>query len=214
MELTNRDDLEDEMYLALMLLWTAQRKRFDEEGGSAEFWEKKEQEDREWLVYWLSRLFMASAVQHGLPAEQALPFARNWSLGHSVNVLSGFRRHTLKLLGGPAPATTVFGEGRARRFVTTEFTEAQSAGGEAAKIQLGELSDADLWVALNPEEKRCPYCGRLHMKPRSDWRRIYYQDILTSNPEMAIYGEPDRPPKHPHCNCIILYRGESLEEND
>lgn len=208
MELENREEKEDEMLAALLVLWGSQRERYED---SEEWWDAKYREDREWLLYWLSAVFVASAIQHGLERSAATEGASIWSQGHAVNVLSQMRRHTEKLLNGSNFLETIFGEARAQRFVETEFTDAQSAGSEFAKGVAGELSADDLWFAANPVERRCPYCGRLHLQPRSRWKEIYYSQILPSHPEMAIYGEPTRPKVHPHCNCFILYSGESSD---
>lgn len=207
-ELENREEHEEEMLLALLLLWGEQRKRF--ENGTID-WSGKETEDRAFLLFWLGRLFVLSARQHGLDQQAAEVGATTWAMGHGTRVISNMRRHTERLGEGQNPAETIFGEARAKRFVVTEVTQAQSAGGEYAKGVLGESSSEDIWFARNPTERRCPYCGKLHLQPRSRWRDIYYSQILPVNPELEIYGEPDRPGIHPNCNCVILYRGESDE---
>lgn len=209
MELKDRDDLEEKMLAAVLALWLAQRRVFRDE---PEFWEEKEREDRELLLYWLGLLFVRSAVQHGLTEEPATAAARVWGIGHAVLVISRMRRHSQTLLQGSDPEETIFGENRARRFVVTEVTQAQAAGGEYAKQQLGEWSGEDLWFAANPAERRCPYCGKLHLQPRRLWKEIYYSKILPANPELEIYGEPERTGIHPNCNCFILYRGESSDD--
>lgn len=211
MELFKRDEIEEEMLLALLLIWKRQR---EEWGDTEEFWDRKRQEDMEWLLYWLGAVFSASAVQHGVTQSQAEAGAATWATGHSIAVMQQFGRHSKELLTSQKPEENIFGENRAKRFVETEFTAARSTGGEYAKLLLGEHGQDDLWFAANPAERRCPYCGRLHMEPRSRWNEIYYDKILPVNPEFAIYGEPDRPPVHPNCNCFILYSGESDDYTD
>jgi hypothetical protein len=124
------------------------------------------------------------------------------------------RRHTQRLQRGSTPAETIFGEKRAIRLVGTEFTSARSTGAEYAKQTLGEWSEEDLWFAANEVEKRCPYCGQLHLQPRRMWKEIYYTKILPNNPELAVYGEPERQPVHPSCNCFTLYQGESSDDRN
>lgn len=209
MEIINRDEHEDEMLIAFLALWTEQRKRFVDDPA---FWDRKVTKDRELLLFWLAFLFVESAKQHGLSEADAREVSSVWAGGHSVLVLSGMSRHTQRLLGGKSPEESIFGEARAKRMVVTEVTDAQSAGSDYAKEIQGLLSPNDLWYAANPLERRCPYCGRLHLKPRSEWKEIYYTQILPNNPELAIYGEPNRPRVHPHCNCFILYVGESSDD--
>lgn len=210
MELRNRDEIEDEMLVALLLLWGAQRERF--EAGQLD-WDKKNDEDREFLLYWLGAVFVASAQQHGLTREQALDGATTWAIGHSVSVLSQMRRHTRRLLGGENAADTIFGEERAARFVVTEVSQAASTGGEFAKLALGEWSQDDLWFTAM-DERVCAYCGPLHLQPRSRWLQIYQNSILPAHPEFAVYGEPERTPAHPNCRCFILYLGESSDDSN
>lgn len=214
MEIENRDKHEDEMFAAFLALWLAQRRVFESGSVGLDFWQNKENEDRDLLLYWLGALFVLSARQHGATREQAAQGARVWGLGHAVTVISRMRRHTERLSSGRNPAETIFGEERLKRFVTTETTSAQAAGSDFAKEVNGNLSGEDLWFAANPVERRCPYCGRLHLKPRSQWVQIYYSKILPNNPELALYGVPDRPPVHPNCNCFILYRGESSDDGN
>lgn len=209
MELLNRDEIEEDMLLALLLLWNAQRERFED---TPEFWRLKDSEDREWLLYWLGAVFAASSAQHGLP--QADLGVGTWGVGHAIRVMSRFSQHSRELLQSKNPAENIFGENRARRFVTTELTSARAAGAEYAKLVLGQIDQNDLWFAANPVERRCPYCGRLHLQPRRLWKEIYYTKILPSNPEMAIYGEPNLQPVHPNCNCFTLYLGESYDDSD
>lgn len=211
MELTNRDEIEDEMLLALLLLWNAQRKHWED---TEEFWQRKRSEDLEWLLYWLGAVFVSSAKQHGVTQTQAEVGAQTWAVGHSIPVLQKFGKHSKELLMSQKPEENIFGENRAKRLVTTEFTAARSTGGEYAKLVLNLQSPEDLWFAANPVERRCPYCGRLHLRPRSEWKDIYYTQILPNNPELSIYGEPERQPVHPNCNCFILYVGESSDEAD
>ena len=209
MELQNRDELEDEMLAALILMWSQQRKKYEDGDLKGDFWQSKEDEDRLWLLYWLGAVFVASARQHGLDQSAAEQGAQTWGLGHSVAVLSGMRRHTETLLTGENPAETIFGRARAERLVVTEISTARSAGGDFAKGILGQIGDSDLWFTV-PDERRCPYCAALHMQPRNKWLEIY-QKVLRTNPQFAVYGEPTRPPAHPNCRCFILYQGESNE---
>ncbi|HSG68902.1 MAG TPA: hypothetical protein VLA12_00730 [Planctomycetaceae bacterium] len=208
MELLNRDEIEDEMLAALLLLWMAQQERFED---TPEFWQQKDDEDRAWLLYWLAAVFVASARQHGIDQIVAEEGVRVWGAGHAIRVMQGLRRHSMELLAGDNPSETIFAESRAKRLTVTEFTEARSAGGEYAKLVLGSISPEDLWFTI-PDERRCAYCAPLHLTPRSEWLDIYNSKILPDHPEYAAYGPPQRAPAHPNCRCFIQYSGESNED--
>ena len=90
-------------------------------------------------------------------------------------------------------AAKIFGPSRAEAEGVTEFTAAQSAGGEWGIETTVGTSEDDEWMTLygsgEEDRKVCPVCHRLNKTKRAYWSRFF----------------PDGSPAHPACRCSIRY---------
>lgn len=85
-------------------------------------------------------------------------------------------------------AANIFGPSRAEAEAITEFTNAQSAGGEfGINVSVGESPD-DTWQT-EKDARVCKICKPLQGKNRAKWTRLF----------------PQGPPGHPRCRCWIEY---------
>lgn len=226
-ELKNRSELEADAVKRLGWLSEQHRKELREQLGTPpdaanvpeSFWEKIRQEHEAELLAILALIMAASAVQHGLTADQAATVGQQWAVGRAAVVAQDFVRTTREKItrdsqrwrdmaarqdarsGGEAGASadieadveqsleSSLGKKRAERIAVTETTMAQHAGGEQATGVLGTQSDQDRWITER-DDLVCPICGPLDGTPRRVWGQRY----------------PAGPPSpHPNCRCYIQY---------
>jgi predicted ABC-type ATPase len=107
-------------------------------------------------------------------------------------------------------AANIFGPSRAEAEAVTEFTRAQTAGGEWSVGKTVGISEDDLWGTIGgsgrEDSRVCPVCHRLNGTKRSFWSRFF----------------PDGPPAHRWCRCELRHAnvrgfalagvGESIRE--
>jgi hypothetical protein len=171
-----------------------------------EFWDKVEKETKQEILSILLLIFIGSHVQHsGIDSEDSRFLAQVWASGRAGDVAKRYTLNSVEWLSskaekwqaeikqGKSPDVTsgllqIFGPERAERVAITETTAAATAGSETAVIQNSGLSDDDLWITED-DEKVCPICSPLHLKPRSVWSLKF----------------PQGPPAHVRCRCYIRY---------
>lgn len=175
-----------------------------------EFWDYAERLQRDESLKWLILIFWRAAIEHGMDQFAARDAAEQWARGRAPLIFRAASTYSQELFGKirDKPAAEVvdqiFGDTRADRMVITQTTDAALAGAVFA----GEPSPDDLWVT-QVDEMVCPYCRPLHLRPRSEWLRVYYEIILPAFPAAQSYGPPgDRAP-HVNCRCYRLYAFES-----
>lgn len=182
----------------------------------ASFWaEIREEMDRE-LVATLMLLFLASVDSHGGDAEalQAAGsiYASQRSAAQAARYSDAIKGRLETLAGSPiAPDATPPDAGKvldelkgtfdaqAERIASSETTNAETAGGDAATIdKFGAVSQDDIWRAHPSRTKSgtCNRCRRLDGTKRKQWGQI--------DPDAA-----GGPALHDNCACTVEYADQT-----
>lgn len=167
-------------------------------------------------------IYIASAMQHGLGADQSSNLGQSWAAVRALGLGQGYAENTrdrTELAGrewrektdrGKPPSASdvgdrlvkMLGPSRTERIVVSETTSATTAASEAAIIATVGKGEADTWFTEN-DASVCPVCKPLHGKKRSVWT-LKFPDL----PSNATQFPEEGPPAHWGCRCWIHYANE------